>query len=421
MKNVLIVDDEESFLKSIADGLEAYSQDFQVLTAFDGREAIDVLEETPVDLVVTDLKMPRVNGFKLVEHLNKEFPRLPVLVMTAFGSRKIARKLSELGISQFLDKPIEFDHLVGRIFDQLDAGSRGRLQGIALPTFLQLIEMEKKTCTLQVQSGDQIGLLYFLKGELINAETSGMDGEEAASKIVTWEDPDIAVDSVLRKKKRTIDTKLGPLLMDAYRLHDERGAELADEESDVEFDLGLKVPPPPPPPTNGATRTQDSKSNDNTKSNDNSNKTSKKKSTAKSASVTESNMSVRDTLKELADLEGFAGVGIFTPNGESLAMLAGDGYKDKLKTMGVLANNVLLNAQKASLDMGAGRGQLVHVMAEEAHILVRCLNEGDDPLKSAPGKAHYHTVLVLENDNGLGMAKLKLNSVIAKLADDFRP
>ncbi len=69
-----------------------------------------------------------------------------------------------------------------------------------------------------------------------------------------------------------------------------------------------------------------------------------------------------------------AGVGIFTPSGESLAMLAAD--KINIKGIGVLANNVLLNAQKASIDMGTGRGQLVHVEAERAHIIVRCRIRG---------------------------------------------
>lgn len=101
-----------------------------------------------------------------------------------------------------------------------------------------------------------------------------------------------------------------------------------------------------------------------------------------------------------------------------MATLASDGQH--LKEVGILANNVLLNAQKASIEMGTGRGQQVHVEAERAHILARCLNEGTDPLKSQPGKAHIHMVLVLKNDASIGLAKLRLGSVIEKLAEDFR-
>jgi len=129
-------------------------------------------------------------------------------------------------------------------------------------------------------------------------------------------------------------------------------------------------------------------------------------------------MAIQDTFKELSSLDGFAGVGLFTPTGESLGMLAGNNVN--LKEIGVLANNVLMNAQKASLDMGTGRGSLVHVEAERAHILVRCLNEGTDPLRSQPGKAHIHMVLILTSDAAMGLAKMKLNKAIESSAEEFR-
>ena len=129
-------------------------------------------------------------------------------------------------------------------------------------------------------------------------------------------------------------------------------------------------------------------------------------------------MSSVDKLKELSSVEGFAGAGVFTPSGESLAIFApGTGFS---KEIGILANNVLMNAQKASLEMGAGRGQQVHVEGEKAHILARCLNEGTDPLKSQPGKAHVHIVVALTSDASIGLAKMRLNQIAEKVAEDFR-
>lgn len=129
-------------------------------------------------------------------------------------------------------------------------------------------------------------------------------------------------------------------------------------------------------------------------------------------------MSSADKMAVLSQIDGFLGAACFTPTGEVLALYGGE--KIDLKSIGVLANNVLLNAQKASLEMGAGRGQMVHVEGERSEILVRCLNEGTDPLKSQPGKAHVHLVLVLAKDSSIGMAKLRIGSVIADLADSFR-
>ncbi len=129
-------------------------------------------------------------------------------------------------------------------------------------------------------------------------------------------------------------------------------------------------------------------------------------------------MTAIEKLKELQSVDGFAGAALFTPTGEQLVALDGD--TQRLTEVGILANNVLLNSQKASLEMGAGRGQQVHVEGEKAHILVRCLNEGNDPVKSQPGKAHIHLVLVLKNDGSIGLAKMRMSSTVQKLAEEFR-
>jgi predicted regulator of Ras-like GTPase activity (Roadblock/LC7/MglB family) len=144
-----------------------------------------------------------------------------------------------------------------------------------------------------------------------------------------------------------------------------------------------------------------------------------KTASPKSRKKEDKKMTPKDKLQEMASIEGSQGVGVFTPTGENLALLSSN-PNVKLEQIGVLANNVLRNAQKASLDMGVGRGQMVHVEAEGAHILVRCLNEGNDPLKSEPGKAHIHVVLVLGSDASIGLAKLKLNALVSQLAPDFR-
>ncbi len=129
-------------------------------------------------------------------------------------------------------------------------------------------------------------------------------------------------------------------------------------------------------------------------------------------------MTTIEKLKELQGIDGFSGAALFTPTGEQLVALEGDAQR--LKEVAMLANTVLLKSQEASLEMGAGRGQQVHVEGENAHILVRCLNEGNDALGSQPGKAHIHLVLVLKNDGSIGLAKMRMSSAIQKLAEEFR-
>jgi response regulator RpfG family c-di-GMP phosphodiesterase len=395
MKNVLIVDDEKNFLLSLVEGLNAYAGDFNVLIAENGKAATGILSTTKIDLVVTDLKMPVMDGFELLAYITRYFPLMPVLVMTAFGSPEIEQQLQKFGVHQFLEKPLDFDLLVKRIFESLNAGDKGHLQGISLPTFLQMVEMERKTYTLNIKADKKVGDLYFLKGKLVNAEFGDLKGEEAAYEIIAWDNPEIEIDHICHQKEKRIDPTLTHILMESLRRKDEKNKEQSERR--VKGDVNKSQKSPAEKLELNPAEIQQSSV------------------TSKEVKV----MAVQDKLKEFSSIEGFAGVGLFTPTGESLALLAADG-KVNIKDIGILANNVLRNAQKASLDMGAGRGQLVHVEAEKAHIIVRCLNEGNDPLKSEPGKAHIHLVLVLSSDASIGLAKLKVNSIIGTLAPDFR-
>jgi len=127
-----------------------------------------------------------------------------------------------------------------------------------------------------------------------------------------------------------------------------------------------------------------------------------------------------DLLKEFSTIEGFGGVGVFTPSGESIIKLEAANSPLKLKELGPVANSVMIQAQKAALEMDLGASHFIHLQTEKAHILVRCLNEGSDLVKTQPGKSHIHLVLILKNDSGIGLAKLKIESHILKLAEAFR-
>lgn len=222
MKNVLIVDDENSFLLSLLQGLDAYSADFNTLTAPNGKAAIEVLKTSKISLVVTDLKMPEMDGFGLLAYMSKMHPDIPVIVMSAYCTPEIKTRLNSLGAFTTLEKPIDFYDFVEHIFAELHAVSRGYIKGITLPAFLQLVEMEKKTCTLRIASHGRKGFLYFQDGELIDADNSVDEHEKAALDIVCWDDPEIEIESFCRKKVRNIRAPLSYILMEGHRIKDEQ-------------------------------------------------------------------------------------------------------------------------------------------------------------------------------------------------------
>jgi len=115
MKNLLLVDDEMLFLKSLAEGLRMVNKDYNVMLAENGEHAIRILKSIRVDLLLTDLKMPVMDGFDLLISVVKDFPCLHVIVATAFANPDVIKKINALGFSDIIEKPFEFDDLVEKI------------------------------------------------------------------------------------------------------------------------------------------------------------------------------------------------------------------------------------------------------------------------------------------------------------------
>ena len=116
---VLIVDDEEGFVLSLADGLSAYRKYFNLRTAPNGAEAVKILKLSPIDLVITDLSMPKMDGFELLAYMNRNYPKIPVILMTAYGTPKIEEIVSNMGIFRYLEKPLDINAIADNIFDAL--------------------------------------------------------------------------------------------------------------------------------------------------------------------------------------------------------------------------------------------------------------------------------------------------------------
>jgi YesN/AraC family two-component response regulator len=221
IKTVLIADDEKLFLSSLKEGLLAFSDEFSVITAANGRKALEKLNEHDVDLVVTDLKMPEMDGFQLLAQMVKDFPHIPVIVMTAFGTPDIEKNIQELEVFDYLEKPIDLHLLADKIRHGINKHSDGHLKGIMLFSFLQLLQVEKKTCVLKVAADGKKGLLYFSKGELIDAAFEKQVGESAAEEIVCWDEAEIEIVKVSKKLNHRIQRPLQNILMDAAQKKDE--------------------------------------------------------------------------------------------------------------------------------------------------------------------------------------------------------
>lgn len=185
MKKILIAEDDSIFLNLITASLKKSTPQFDILQAKNGEQAIQLLKQHQVSLLVTDVKMPKVDGLALLAYVNENFPFIPCFVMTAYETPELRQRLPK-DIRKFLRKPFAPDRLGAEISSVLQQDMpKGIVSGISVSSFMMMIEMEKKTCILEVKLPDgATGLFYFEKGVLCNAVCNGLKGEEAALKFV---------------------------------------------------------------------------------------------------------------------------------------------------------------------------------------------------------------------------------------------
>ena len=118
-KRILIVDDEEDLTWSLSRRLGRDSFDLEVHCANSGHHALDVFKNHRIDLLVTDLRMPGIDGIELVSRVKDQYPQTSVIVMTAYGTVDAKEALNKIGIMGYIEKPFEFDEFKKLIHQNL--------------------------------------------------------------------------------------------------------------------------------------------------------------------------------------------------------------------------------------------------------------------------------------------------------------
>jgi len=113
--NLLLVDDEESFLKSMSTRLEV--REFNVIAVNRGEKALEAARTNPVDIALVDLKMPGIDGEETLKALKKEHKWMEVVILTGHGSVDSAVECTKSGAYLYLQKPCELDQLLDVLKD----------------------------------------------------------------------------------------------------------------------------------------------------------------------------------------------------------------------------------------------------------------------------------------------------------------
>ena len=109
MPNILIVDDEQSYRQLLSLVFEAEGN--KIRTAMNGRQALEMLQAEPADVIISDVKMPDMDGIEMLRAVRETQPDLGVILMTAFASVDTAREAFKLGADDFIQKPFDVEEL----------------------------------------------------------------------------------------------------------------------------------------------------------------------------------------------------------------------------------------------------------------------------------------------------------------------
>lgn len=225
-KTLLVVEDDRATLSLYRAGLKGL-QGFKILMAQDGGQALETLRQEPVHVLVTDLNMPVMDGFNLIAKVSRFYPQVPIIVMTGLDESQHLNTPLQLGAIRILSKPPRLTLLMDAIRAAAQFEPTGMIRGIGLNSILQLLNWEKKSCTLTVKSEAGMGLLYLKQGEVVHAAYRADEGLPAVYEILSWDRPDIEFVETCRVEQ-TIDLPLTELLMNAALITDHRNPEFGE-------------------------------------------------------------------------------------------------------------------------------------------------------------------------------------------------
>ena len=240
IRKVLFVDDDQIMLLALHKRLEKYSDTFSMILAEDGVEAVSKLKENPVSLVVLDLKMPRMDGVSLLSHISANYPDIPVIIISGYRTQEMNRLAKEKGVIAYINKPFQIDDLAKVILSTLRKEAEGgTLHNVSPVVFLQLMEMESRTCTIRLvdRVTEQGGVLFFREGKLFDARVGRVKGLKAAYIIFTWEDVTLFIRNECSVNTNVINSSLQPIIMTAVGMKDEQDSQIPGKEDKLESQI----------------------------------------------------------------------------------------------------------------------------------------------------------------------------------------
>lgn len=120
---VLLVDDEKEFVSTLAERLEI--RGLSVSVAFDGQEAMRILDNEAFDVIVLDVRMPGLSGLEILKRIRTQKPEIPVILLTGHSATRDGIEGMRLGAFDYLMKPVDID----RLMEKMQEAAMGKSSG----------------------------------------------------------------------------------------------------------------------------------------------------------------------------------------------------------------------------------------------------------------------------------------------------
>ena len=185
---ILLADDDPDLLEMYREILAQLPSQPEIHTAISGARAIAMLEAEAFQLLICDLKMPKMDGLQVLAIVRRKYPQLRTVALTAEVDEQFRSRAYALGVDLFWHKPATeqetkmflecIESLLGR---ETEAGFRG-VQSKSLMDIIQLECISQSSSVLRITNGPLTGIIWIQTGELVDAEATDLRGEPPSKR-----------------------------------------------------------------------------------------------------------------------------------------------------------------------------------------------------------------------------------------------
>ena len=239
MKKIIVIsygnDDQEALAGILGQSPDQYELQF----AQDAQQAFRLATENDADAIIYDLASYPDGQLDHLARLSSRLPYVPSIAIID-EEAKDADAVLRSGVSRCVTRPIQVEKFLHHIRELLRMSTSGQVRGIPVHSLLQMLESDEKTCTLKVQSKDNSGLIFVKQGTVVAAETADQQNEDAIYSIIDWDEPAVELRYFNGMRPPAIQRPLISLIMESFRLKDERDSLNEKQEAQNKPRLELK-------------------------------------------------------------------------------------------------------------------------------------------------------------------------------------